>query len=110
MISIGARIRSGVRSGLLVALALGVTAGAVAAGERHAGSVIAINAAGVSSGIDMALHLAARIAGEDFAQGIQLGIEYDPEPPFSSGSPDKAPAHVLAQVRQRMKTRMEATR
>src|SRR6202795_5415153 len=49
-----------------------------------------ITAAGVSSGIDMALHLAARIAGEDFAQGIQLGIEYDPEPPFSSGSPDKA--------------------
>src|ERR1700675_4518776 len=37
-----------------------------------------ITAAGVSSGIDMALHLAARIAGDDFAQGIQLGIEYDP--------------------------------
>jgi putative intracellular protease/amidase len=69
-----------------------------------------ITAAGVSSGIDMALHLAARIAGEDFAQGIQLGIEYDPEPPFSSGSPHKAPAHVLAQVRDRMKSRMEATR
>jgi len=67
-----------------------------------------ITAAGVSSGIDMALHLAARIAGEDFAQGIQLGIEYDPEPPFSSGSPDKAPAHVLAQVRERMKSRMQA--
>ena len=69
-----------------------------------------ITAAGVSSGIDMALHLAARIAGEDFAQGIQLGIEYDPEPPFSSGSPHKAPAHVLAQVRERMKSRMEAAR
>ena len=69
-----------------------------------------ITSAGVSSGIDMALHLAARIAGEDFAQSIQLGIEYDPEPPFSSGSPHKAPAHVLAMVRERMKSRMEATR
>ena len=46
MMSIGARIRRMVRSGLLVALALGVTAGAVAAGERHAGSVIAVDAAG----------------------------------------------------------------
>jgi len=69
-----------------------------------------ITAAGVSSGIDMALHLAARIAGDDFAQSIQLGIEYDPEPPFSSGSPQKAPAHVLALVRERMKSRAEATR
>jgi transcriptional regulator GlxA family with amidase domain len=69
-----------------------------------------VTAAGVSSGIDMALHLAARIAGDDFAQSIQLGIEYDPEPPFSSGSPQKAPAHVLALVRERMKGRAEATR
>jgi putative intracellular protease/amidase len=45
-----------------------------------------ITAAGVSSGIDMALTLAAHIAGETLAQGIQLGIEYDPEPPFRSGS------------------------
>src|SRR5258705_13899250 len=69
-----------------------------------------ITAAGVSSGIDMALHLAARIAGEDFAQGIQLGIGDHPEPPFSSGSPHKAPAPVLAQVRERMKSRMETAR
>jgi transcriptional regulator GlxA family with amidase domain len=58
-----------------------------------------ITAAGVSAGIDMALTLAARIAGDDVAQAIQLGIEYDPEPPFDSGSPDKAPAHVLELVR-----------
>src|SRR5580765_1918345 len=69
-----------------------------------------ITAAGVSSGIDMALHLAARIAGDDFAQSIQLGIEYDPEPPFASGSPHKAPAHVMALVRERMKSRVEVTR
>lgn len=68
-----------------------------------------VTAAGVSSGIDMALHLAAKIAGEDIAQSIQLGIEYDPEPPFSSGHPKKAPAHVLEIVQSRMKSRMEAT-
>ena len=50
-----------------------------------------ITAAGVSAGIDMALTLAARIAGEDVAQAIQLGIEYDPQPPFGSGSPASAP-------------------
>jgi len=49
-----------------------------------------ITAAGVSSGIDMALTLAARIAGEEIAQAIQLGIEYDPQPPFDSGSVAKA--------------------
>jgi len=52
-------------------------------------------AAGVSAGIDMALTLAARIAGDDIAQAIQLYIEYDPQPPFDSGSPSKAPARVV---------------
>ncbi|MEY2396849.1 MAG: hypothetical protein QOJ00_23 [Actinomycetota bacterium] len=50
-----------------------------------------ITAAGVSSGIDMALTLAAEIAGDFVAQTIQLGIEYDPQPPFDAGSPAKAP-------------------
>ncbi len=50
-----------------------------------------ITAAGVSSGIDMALTLVARIAGDFVAQTIQLGIEYDPQPPFDAGSPLKAP-------------------
>jgi transcriptional regulator GlxA family with amidase domain len=50
-----------------------------------------ITAAGVSSGIDMALTLAAKVAGEFVAQTIQLGIEYDPQPPFDAGSPAKAP-------------------
>jgi putative intracellular protease/amidase len=59
-----------------------------------------ITAAGVSSGIDMALTLAARIAGEDVAKAIQLGIEYDPEPPFDSGSVAKAPAEVVELVRR----------
>ena len=58
-----------------------------------------ITAAGVSAGIDMALTLAERIAGADIAQAIQLAIEYDPEPPFDSGSPRKAPERVIEMVR-----------
>jgi transcriptional regulator GlxA family with amidase domain len=56
-------------------------------------------AAGVSAGIDMALALVARIAGETVAQAIQLGIEYDPQPPFDAGSPHKAPAAVVELLR-----------
>jgi putative intracellular protease/amidase len=58
-----------------------------------------VTAAGVSSGIDMGLALAAEIAGEDVAKAIQLGIEYDPQPPFDSGSPAKAPAELTELVR-----------
>jgi transcriptional regulator GlxA family with amidase domain len=58
-----------------------------------------VTAAGVSSGIDMALTLAARIAGDDVAQAIQLGIEYDPQPPFDSGSVDKATPEIIELVR-----------
>jgi putative intracellular protease/amidase len=58
-----------------------------------------ITAAGVSSGIDMALSLAAEIAGPEWAQGIQLGIEYDPQPPFDAGSPSKAPPEIVELVR-----------
>ena len=60
-----------------------------------------ITAAGVSAGIDMALILAARIAGDEVAQTIQLGIEYDPQPPFDAGSPDKAPPAAVAWLRTR---------
>ena len=49
-----------------------------------------VTAAGVSSGIDMALWLVGEIAGAEFAQMVQLGIEYDPQPPFDTGSPAKA--------------------
>jgi putative intracellular protease/amidase len=58
-----------------------------------------VTAAGVSAGIDMALTLAARIAGERTAQAIQLGIEYDPHPPFDSGSPAKASRELVELVR-----------
>jgi putative intracellular protease/amidase len=58
-----------------------------------------VTAAGVSSGIDMALSLAALIAGDETARAIQLGIEYDPEPPFDSGSVAKADPALVARVR-----------
>ncbi|HWS48209.1 MAG TPA: DJ-1/PfpI family protein [Acidimicrobiia bacterium] len=57
-----------------------------------------VTAAGVSSGIDMALTLTARIVGDEYAQGVQLGIEYDPQPPFDAGSIDKAPAPVVERL------------
>jgi putative intracellular protease/amidase len=56
-------------------------------------------AAGVTAGIDMALELTAKIAGAELAQAIQLGLEYDPQPPFDAGSPQKAPAEIVEAVR-----------
>jgi putative intracellular protease/amidase len=69
--------------------------GAVPTPERVVEQGKYVTAAGVSSGIDMALTLAARIAGDEIAQAIQLSIEYDPQPPFDSGSVAKAPRAVL---------------
>jgi len=75
--------------------------GAVPVAERVVFDGKLVTAAGVSAGIDMALTLAARIAGDQVAQAIQLGIEYDPQPPFDAGSPTKAPADVVALLRAR---------
>jgi len=47
-----------------------------------------VTAAGVSAGVDMALHLVALLAGDEVAQAIQVVLEYDPQPPFDSGSPE----------------------
>ena len=60
-----------------------------------------VTAAGVSAGIDMALALAAKIADERTAQAIQLGIEYDPQPPFDAGSPERAPVEIVQALRAR---------
>jgi putative intracellular protease/amidase len=54
-----------------------------------------LTGAGVSAGIDLALTLAANIAGPELAQSIQLAIEYDPHPPFDAGAPSKAPKPIL---------------
>lgn len=57
-----------------------------------------VTAAGVSAGIDMALTLAARLTDDEFAQALQLAIEYDPQPPFDTGSRQKAGDHIAALV------------
>jgi transcriptional regulator GlxA family with amidase domain len=54
-----------------------------------------VTAAGVSSGIDMALWLVQQINGDEVAQAVQLGIEYDPQPPLDAGSPEKAPQPIV---------------
>ncbi|KUF14401.1 DJ-1/PfpI family protein [Streptomyces silvensis] len=59
-----------------------------------------VTAAGVSSGIDMGLALVGRIAGDERAQSVQLLIEYDPQPPYDAGSPEKAPAHLVEMWRR----------
>lgn len=63
-----------------------------------------ITAGGVTSGIDFALRVVAEIAGETAARTIQLGIEYDPAPPFDSGHPDRAPAAIRAALSTRYQT------
>ena len=73
--------------------------GAIPVPERVVQRGKIVTAAGVSSGIDMALHLVALEAGEMAAQAIQLGIEYDPQPPFDAGSPEKAPTEVVEFMR-----------
>jgi transcriptional regulator GlxA family with amidase domain len=73
--------------------------GAEPVAERVVTDGKVITAAGVSAGIDMALQLAAYDVGEEFAQAVQLGIEYDPDPPFDTGSPEKAPPDLVERVR-----------
>jgi transcriptional regulator GlxA family with amidase domain len=73
--------------------------GAEPVGDRYVEDGKLITAAGVTAGIDMALHLVGREAGPQIAQAIQLGLEYDPQPPFDAGSPGKAPGPVVELVR-----------
>ncbi len=69
-----------------------------------------ITAGGVTSGIDFALRIVALLAGDEVAQSIQLGIEYDPDPPFASGHPDRAPDAVRQRVAPRYARSREAYR
>ncbi|MET9254814.1 DJ-1/PfpI family protein [Streptomyces sp. NPDC048182] len=69
--------------------------GAEPTGERVVIDGKYVTAAGVSSGIDMGLTLVGRVAGDEHAQAVQLMTEYDPQPPYDAGSPDKAPAHLV---------------
>src|SRR5262245_12071332 len=60
-----------------------------------------ITAGGVTSGIDFGLRVVAEIAGQPVAQAVQLGLEYDPDPPFASGHPDRASTAVMNMVSPR---------
>lgn len=69
-----------------------------------------VTAAGVSSGIDMALRLVQRVWGDELAQAVQLGIEYDPEPPLDAGSPEKAPQAIVEAVTAAFASQDDKTR
>jgi transcriptional regulator GlxA family with amidase domain len=69
--------------------------GAIPKKERFVFDGKYVTGAGVSAGIDMALALAGRVAGDEVAERIQLGIEYDPHPPYQSGSPATARAGIV---------------
>ncbi|MFD8432524.1 DJ-1/PfpI family protein [Streptomyces coelicoflavus] len=75
--------------------------GAEPTGERVVTDGKYVTAAGVSAGIDMGLTLVGRIAGDEHAQAVQLLTEYDPQPPYGAGSPQKAPAHLVEEFRTR---------
>ncbi|WP_410583161.1 DJ-1/PfpI family protein [Amycolatopsis sp. lyj-108] len=64
--------------------------------ERYVQVGKIITAAGVSAGIDLAFHVASLLAGEETARGIQLAVEYDPQPPFDSGNAAKASPELKA--------------
>jgi cyclohexyl-isocyanide hydratase len=66
-----------------------------------------VTAGGVTSGIDFAFQIVAAIAGDEVAQSIQLGIEYDPAPPFSAGHPDHAPDAIREKVSAGFVTRRQ---
>jgi transcriptional regulator GlxA family with amidase domain len=72
--------------------------GATPVHERVVEDGKVMTAAGVSAGIDLALVLASRLAGKRVAQAIQLSIEYDPEPPFDCGNPEKAGPEIVSML------------
>ncbi|MFF2025364.1 DJ-1/PfpI family protein [Streptomyces sp. NPDC058171] len=76
-------------------------AGAEPSAERVVFDGKYVTAAGVSAGIDMGLTLVGKIAGDRAARSVQLVLEYDPQPPYDAGSPEKAPADLVAEWRAR---------
>jgi len=74
--------------------------GAVPVAERIVRDRNRISGGGVTAGIDFALTVTADIAGEEFAQSVQLRMEYAPAPPFDAGRPELAPPHILAATLQ----------
>jgi len=76
--------------------------GAIPVHERVVTDGNLITAGGVTAGIDFSLTVVSQMAGQDEAEAVQLALEYAPAPPFQAGTPDDAPAAVVAMVRQRM--------
>jgi len=76
--------------------------GAIPVAERVVRDRNRLSGGGVTAGIDFGLTLLAELAGPEVAQAVQLGLEYDPQPPFQSGSPEKAGAERTARVRAQM--------
>ena len=83
--------------------------GAIPVAERVVRDRNRLSGGGVTAGIDFGLTLLAELAGPEVAQSVQLGLEYDPQPPFQSGSPEKAGSERTARVRASME-RMIARR
>lgn len=69
-----------------------------------------ITAGGVTSGIDFGLRIAARLRGEDFARSLELTLEYDPQPPFGTGTPEKAGERVAGALRKMYQSLNESAR
>lgn len=84
--------------------------GARPTGERVVLDGKYVTAAGVSAGIDMALTLVGRIQGDAMGQAVQLATEYDPQPPYDAGAPEKAPAEVVRLLRSRSRFVLEGVR
>jgi cyclohexyl-isocyanide hydratase len=80
------------------------TFGAITEKRRVVRDGNVITGGGVTAGIDMALTVTAQIAGEDYAQTVQLAIEYAPAPPFDSGTPDRARPEIVAAARKRLES------
>jgi transcriptional regulator GlxA family with amidase domain len=83
------------------------TYGAIPTDQRVVRDGKVITAAGVSAGIDMALMLTEIIAGTDYAQAVQLDMEYDPQPPLDAGHPRSAPAAVTTRLRDMYQAMLE---
>jgi cyclohexyl-isocyanide hydratase len=84
--------------------------GAIPVAERVVRDRNRISGGGVTAGIDFGLTVAAELAGEEVAKSIQLVLEYDPQPPFDSGSPEKAGAERVKRIRERLAPLLETRR
>jgi cyclohexyl-isocyanide hydratase len=84
--------------------------GAIPVAERVVRDRNRISGGGVTAGIDFGLAVAAELAGEEVAKSIQLGFEYDPQPPFDCGSPEKAGPERVARMRQQLSGLLEIRR